>query len=661
MSDSEKQNFSQSTDLAESFWRPHKNEIASLKRHSYVSNLSRVDQIWPILAKNYGALTAVNAPHAFHPESYNYAELADQIQTAAVAFQSLDIKPDDVVALFAENSPRWLIVDQAIMRVGAANAVRGSSAPVQELHYILNDSRSCALIVQNASLWEKLSLSDDQINQFNFILQLEGEADKRILDWKSFMRLGIGKKLIEPKDNQEIQNFQKSIATILYTSGTTGQPKGVPLTHSNLLHQIKSLACVAYPSPGSAVLSVLPIWHAYERSAEYYFFSCACTHNYTTIKNLRSDLLKVRPIVMVTVPRLWEAIQSGFEDAVQKMPSLRKNLIKAAIRNSAAYRSCIRTIRDILVEEVPLNKRVFSFVEATIRWPFYAISSATLLPKVLKQLCGGRLVFPINGGGAIAPHIDSFFEALGLELLVGYGLTETSPVVSCRRPWKNIRGSSGPPLPETEFRIVDNETGEIKSFYERGLVLVRGPQVMSGYLGKLDATAKVLDCEGWFNTGDLGMLLQDGSLVLTGRSKDTIVLSSGENIEPAPLEEYLVASELLEQVMLIGQDEKQLGALLVPNVERMSLWFKGKGFAAVENFCDPPGNANLRTILRQELNLMLANRIGSRPDERLIGIALVDPFTIENGLLTQTLKQRRGKISERDQELIDQIYGRTST
>ena len=154
-------------------------------------------------------------------------------------------------------------------------------------------------------------------------------------------------------------------------------------------------------------------------------------------------------------------------------------------------------------------------------------------PKLRRQLSGGQLHYPISGGGAIAPHIDAFFEAVGIELLVGYGLTETSPVVSCRRPWRNIRGSSGLPMPETEFRIVEPESGEALGFRQRGRVLVRGLQVMQGYLGKPEATAKVLDADGWFDT-DPGMLLPDGSLALTGRAKDTIVLSSGENIEPGP-------------------------------------------------------------------------------------------------------------------------------
>ncbi|NDD69702.1 MAG: long-chain fatty acid--CoA ligase, partial [Synechococcaceae bacterium WB9_4xC_028] len=248
--------------------------------------------------------------------------------------------------------------------------------------------------------------------------------------------------------------------------------------------------------------------------------------------------------------------------------------------------------------------------------------------------------------------------AVGIELLVGYGLTETSPVVSCRRPWRNIRGSSGLPMPETQFRIVDPETRQPLGYRQRGLVLVRGPQVMKGYLGKPEATAKVLDADGWFDTGDLGMLLPDGSVVLTGRAKDTIVLSSGENIEPGPLEEALVASPLIEQVMLVGQDERQLGALVVPKVEAMQAWASDQELTLGEELGGRPGDESLRRLLRGELNRLLAQRVGSRADERLAGVALVEPFSIENGLLTQTLKQRRDRISQRDRAAIEAIYGR---
>ncbi len=637
-------------------WVPTRVELKALEKHSYLNSFGRVDQIWQWLKETYGHITAVDAPHSFHPETFNYFQLSELISTAAAAFQHLGIQQGDVVALFSENSPRWLIADQGIMRVGASDAVRGSSAPSGELKYILEDSQANALVVQNAELLDKLSFSDEEKKNFKIIVQLEGEPEVGVLGWDEFLKKGSGKKTPDIFEGRSLDSSSTTVATILYTSGTTGKPKGVPLTHANLLHQMRYLVCVASPDPGDPVLSVLPIWHSYERSAEYYFFSCACTQSYTTIKHFKNDLPRVKPIVMATVPRLWEAIKIGFDDAIQKMPPVKKSIIKTAIKNSSSFKLASRDFRNLKIEKNSFQKRCLSVLEVTLRWPIHTLSSLLLWPKVLDQLCGGRLAFPISGGGAIAPHVDSFFESVGIDLLVGYGLTETSPVISCRRPWRNIRGSAGQPLPETEFKIVDQSTREIKLIGQKGLVMVRGNQVMSGYLGKEESTKNVLTNDGWFDTGDIGMLLDDGSVVLTGRYKDTIVLSNGENIEPGPLEELLVSSPLIEQVVVVGQDERQLGALIVPRNQEIVLWAKQKGLIVSDDLGGSPGNMDLRKLLRREINTILSSRKGFRSDERVFSIALVQPFTLENGLLTQTLKQRRQKIFERDADIIDSMF-----
>ena len=601
---------------------------------------------------------AVDAPHAAHPERLSYQALAERIDQAAAAFRSLQIGSGDVVGLFAENSPRWLVADQGLMRAGAIDAVRGAAAPVEELRYILEDCSAVALVVQTADLLQRLQLPAELQERLRFVLVLEGSAPAGALDFDTFLALADGQEAPDPITGRDRASAPATTATILYTSGTTGRPKGVPLTHANLLHQMRSLACVTRPEPGSPVLSVLPIWHSYERSAEYYFFSCACSQSYTTIKQLKKDLPRVKPVIMATVPRLWEAVQAGFEDAVKTFPASRQRLLRAALANSTAFTLARRRSRDLMIQPLRKRDRLRAAAEASRRWPAHALASKLIWPKLRQQLSGGALRYPINGGGAIAPHVDAFFEAVGIELLVGYGLTETSPVVSCRRPWRNIRGSSGLPLPDTEFRIVDADSRKPLGFRERGVVLVRGPQVMAGYLGKPEATAKVLDADGWFDTGDLGMLLPDGSVVLTGRAKDTIVLSSGENIEPGPLEEALVSSPLIEQVMLVGQDERQLGALVVPRADAIKAWASSQGCDPGDDLGGHPGDQRLLKLLRGELNRLLADRAGSRADERLAGVALVEPFSIENGLLTQTLKQRRDRITERDRSSIESVYGR---
>ena len=642
------------TSSAEIHWSGSPQDQQALAARSDWSHLARIDGLWTELAARYGGATALEAPHANPPETLSYRTLSQRIDSAAAGFAGLGVGPGTVVALFAENGPRWLLADQGIMRCGAADAVRGSSAPPEELRYILGDCGAIGLVVESAALLQRLELPAEQLQRLQFVVVLQGElgalvpaaaGGPRVLcSWEELLARGAAGQVPPPPD------AGADLATILYTSGTTGEPKGVPLSHANLLHQLRTLGVAVNPTPGDRVLSVLPIWHAYERSAEYFLLSCGARQTYTTLKQLRSDLQAVRPHYLISVPRLWEALLSGFEDALAAMPPSRRRLISSALANSRAFCLARRRTLDLSLDPESAPARLAAAARALVRWPAHALASKLIWPKVRGQLVGGRLRTAISGGGALAIHVDGFFEAIGIELLVGYGLTETSPVLSCRRRWCNRRGSSGQPLPGTAIRIVDPERRTTLAVGERGLVLARGPQVMGGYHGKPEATAKVLDGEGWFDTGDLGCLLADGSLVLSGRAKDTIVLSSGENIEPGPLEECLVACVLVEQVMLVGQDRKALGALVVPKDESLAAFAAEQGLAV-----DDPA---LRKALTSRLNRRLQGRPGARPDERLAGVALVEPFSIENGLLTQTLKQRRDRIAARDASAIDAIYAR---
>ncbi|MEB3331354.1 MAG: AMP-binding protein [Synechococcaceae cyanobacterium] len=642
---------------AELLWRADDRDRAALARRADWSALTGLHQLWPRLADRYGEAVAIEAPHHRPPETLSFRALEAGIERTAAAFARLGLAAGEVVALFSENGPRWLQVDQGLMRLGAADAVRGAAAPAEELRYILADSGARALVVENAALLRRLELPAEQLAALKFVLQLEGEAEAAELaagvpwlDWPALQELGAAAAPppLPPDDPQRL-------ATLLYTSGTTGQPKGVPLSHANLLHQLRHLGVAVDPDPGDHVLSVLPIWHAYERTAEYFLLSCGCRQTYTTLKQLRPDLQKVRPAYLISVPRLWEALLSGFEDALADMPASRRRLLEAALVNGQRYALQRRIALDQTLEPEPPARRLAAAAEALLRWPLQRLAAALLWPKLRQQLVGGQLRTAISGGGALAMHVDAFFEVIGIELLVGYGLTETAPVLTCRRPWSNRRGSSGRPLPGTALRLVDPESRQPVGFAEPGLVLARGPQIMAGYHGKPEASARVLDGEGWFDTGDLGRLLPDGTLVLTGRAKDTIVLSSGENIEPGPLEEALAASPLVAQVMRVGQDRRQLGALLVPRPAPLAAWAQGQGLVPPQE-AGPPEPALLRALTR-EFNRQLAARPGSRPDERLTGLALVEPFTIENGLLTQTLKQRRDRISRRDAAAIAAIYG----
>ena len=623
-------------------------EIKRLQERDFLQNLNHLDQIWKCLKNRYGSILAVKDLRGKNKEEFSYSELDQLITKASHAFYKMGLRKGEVVTIISENSPRWLIADQAIMRLSAIDAVRGINSPAVELDYIIKHSKSVGLIIQSNSIWEKLENKAELLKDLKFIINLEDFSDNGILSWEEFLRFGNEISSVSYKADVDECTIN-DVATILYTSGTTGKPKGVPLTHANLLHQVINLACIADPKPGSSVLSVLPIWHSYERSAEYFFLSCGCSQFYTLPKYLKDDIKQIKPTIMATVPRLWEAIYDGFFLALKKMPNTKQKLIKRLLINSSKFKKNLRKFRNLQVDDSSIIEKIKALFLIFSCFPVHKLSSIFLWPNLKKQLCGDKLKFPINGGGALPEHVDLFFEALGIDVLVGYGLTETSPVLTCRRTWCNVRSSSGQPLPSTEIKIV-GENNSILRFNETGKIFVRGPQVMGGYLNDASSSMKVLSIDGWFDTGDLGFLIPNGSLIITGRSKDTIVLSSGENIEPNPLEAKILSSEFISQVQLVGQDKKNLSALVVPNIDLIESKFSENDLIKINQ------NKEISKFYKSKINNLLKNRIGARSEEQIIDCLFISPFTIENSLLTQTLKQKRKEIEKLYETQIEEMY-----
>ncbi|GAB1540581.1 AMP-binding protein [Scytonema sp. NUACC21] len=647
-------------------------ERQELKAVADYFNVESIPEIWPLAAKQFGDIVALRNPHAKPEQVFTYTQLSQQIQRFASGLQALGVKAGDRVSLIADNCPQWLIADQGIMAAGAVNAVRSSQAEREEIVYILTNSGSIALVAEDVKTFNKLRdrIQDLPIQLVVLLTEETPPTDTnlKILNFSQLMEIGSKHTLTPTKQTRE------TLATLIYTSGTTGKPKGVMLTHGNLLHQVLVLRSVVQPQPGDSVLSILPTWHSYERSGEYFLLSQGCTQVYTNLRSVKGDLKKFQPRYMIGVPRLWESIYEAVQKQFREQPENKQRLIKFFFGMSEKYIKARRIARGLDLEN--LNPSIFEQLAANAQaialFPLHALGERIVYSKV-REATGGHVKQMISGGGALPKHIDDFFEIIGVEILVGYGLTETAPVTHARRPWSNLRGSAGLPIPGTEAKIVDPETRKPLPRGARGLVMLRGPQVMEGYYQNPEATAKAIDAEGWFDSGDLGWITPQNDLVLTGRAKDTIVLTNGENIEPQPIEDACLRSPYIDQIMLVGQDQRSLGALIVPNLEALEKWANlenlhlrlpnelAKENSTTQNSVSKT-EVNLESkivqdLFRRELNREVQNRPGYRPDDRIGPFKLIlEPFSIENGMMTQTLKTKRHVVMERYRDIINGMF-----
>ncbi len=634
-------------------------EQNNLQAAADYSQVQSVPEMWALAAQRFGETLAVRDPHGNPATEYSYQQIFEQIQAFAIGLQQLGLTAGEHTALIADNSPRWLIADQGIMATGGVDVVRGSQSAREELLFILQNSDSVALVVQDLATLKKLCPEVGELG-LRFVALLTDEESEGIEECPGLKLLSFGQVIAAGQGNslQSSPRRKEDLATLMYTSGTSGMPKGVMLSHGNLLSQARGASAVVPIRRGGLVMSILPIWHCYERTFEYFCFSQGATQIYTNIRYVKQDLKQFKPDYMVGVPRLWESIYDGIQKQLRSQPEKTQKLAKFFLNNSAAYIAAKRTLQGLDLENLKpsAGQKLGAAVQLPFRWVFHKVGDRLVYAKIREGI-GGNFQFIVSGGGSIADYLEDFFELIGVEILGGYGLTETSPITHVRRPWRNLRGADGQQLPDTETLIVNPETRRPLPTGERGLVLIRGKQVMQGYYKNPEATQKAIDTEGWFDTGDLGWMSPQGDLILTGRAKDTIVLTNGENIEPLPIENACLRSPYVNQIMLVGQDQKAIGALVVPDLDALQAWADGKNLGL--QFAD---GANLdqkevQALFRQELQREVQNRPGYRPDDRIVNFQLLsEPFSIENGMLTQTMKTKRNVVRSQYQAIIDQIF-----
>ncbi len=600
-------------------------------------------------------------------QAITYQELYDRGLALATGLIELGLNAREHVGLLADNRLEWILCDAGVQLAGCADVPRGTDVTGAEITYILNHADVRFVFLENAAMLAKFDSVRADVPRVETIILMDPKATApagvRKLD--EVIALGAKRRAEGDRRAEERADGVKpdDLFTIIYTSGTTGTPKGVQLTHANMASQIRNLPFDLLP--GDRTLSILPVWHSYERVFEMVAIGMGACCYYTSIRHIGEDLKTVRPTMMASAPRLWENLYQKLMDRIEKASPFRRALFRAARASTSHVK---RAERFFVGQELDLVGRglaenVSRGVAHLARWILFFIPHRILdvivLTKLREAVGCGDFRGTISGGGALQPHVDEFFNFIGIPVLEGYGLTETSPVLAVRT-WKNlVIGTVGPLYPETQIRIVDLNTGQVlypdhsrrdKGRGRRGEIHARGPQIMRGYYKDPETTSRVLR-DGWFNTGDIGMVTFNDCLKILGRSKDTIVLLNGENVEPTPIESCLVHSPLIDHCMVVGQDQKHLGALIVPAMDG----FRAAGVQAA-NTMELAANPKARELLDAEIRRIVSAENGFKSFERIADFRFLSkPFEVGTEL-TATFKLKRHVVTDENTHLITEMY-----
>ena len=594
----------------------------------------------------------------------DYSKLREDVILLARAFADQKIGRGDKVMLLSDNRYAWIVTDLALMALGAISVPRGSETPTQELQYILEHSQSTFLVIETDTLLAQHAEMLNELKQLKSIFIIEGN-DKHTLFSKIYAYNDILKdrtlsdKDFECFDEMVAETSQNDILTIIYTSGTTGTPKGVMLNHRNILHNLEILPPIVGLTEQDLWVSILPSWHIYERTLEHLALSCGSCIVYSTLKTFANDLVTYRPTLEATVPRLWESLYSKVIVTVHDKGPRAATLFNLLIKISARYKRAHRQLRGHLPRFKKKNvlalgaEKTWAIIEIiTLAIPF-VLAKKKLTP--LREKFGGRLRMAVSGGGALPAYLECWLDAIGIRIANAYGMTECAPAIAGRGYNSNIYGTLGQPIDFTEVRVVGEDGQQVPPGVE-GEVEVRGPQVFPGYYDNDEENAKAFTEDGFFRTGDLGKFTIYGELVLTGRSKEIIVLASGENIDPSRIEGAIGQLPFVNDAVLVGQDRKGLGALIIPDWDKLKEFVSERFDLASEKVEELQNDSALRDRVKNEINRLLQAKNGFKPYEKLQKIDfLKNEFTVGEEL-TNTFKKRRHIIERKYRELIDRLF-----
>jgi len=546
-----------------------------------------------------------------------YAHLVERIRHVASGLIAAGIKHGDRVAILMENRPEWAVIDYAILSIGAVTVPLYCSYRPQDMTYVLNDSGAIAVFTSGGKLLRDLLKAVESCSHVKTVYSIDKESDGEVLH--PMQELEAGEVATEKLARRLAKVDRDTLATLVYTSGTTANPKGVMLTHGNILTNLEAVpAVITDLNRGDRMLSFLPLAHALERTGSHFLaysfgISVAFAERPDTVAK---NLVESTPTIMVSVPRLLEVVRSRILGQVAAQPAISRKLFHTFLKLARQEK------------RGPVAAIVYKLLDR-------------LVGEKIRQRFGGRMRVLVSGGAPLSLEVGEFFEALGLPVIEGYGLSESAPLLAVNPLYDRRIGSVGLTAKGVEIKIAED-----------GEIIARGANIMPGYWKQRQATKEAL-IDGWLHTGDIGRFDEDGYLYITDRKKDIIVNSGGENIAPQRIESLLDGDEQIEQALVYGDQKPYLVALIIPNEEACMAWAHDKGLPETDwqHVCT---SDILKKALQTKINGILKPL---NPFEQVRRIILLPhPFSIEEGLLTPTMKIKRRKVYEKYHDALELLY-----
>jgi len=609
-------------------------------------------------------LSSKNKKGVFIDETYS--EVENKVISLALALsQTFKYERQQLVAIISDNRKEWIYSDLALQYLGCADVPRGLDATNIELLQILNDTKVTTCFVENNKTIQRFNTLKKDLPYLKSLILMEDaqisvESEFEVV--RLYDLLLNGQNLIKNDNslkNQIINNLDEGdkddLVTIIFTSGTTGACKGVMLTNNNYIHEVTHLQKFVNNNflPGQRWMTVLPIWHSFERSVAYVsiYFSQAMYYSKPISKIMLSDFQKANPHWFSSVPRIWQAVNKTIEGKINKASSFKKAFSLLLIKNAINLRKGYNEVHNLLPRYKEKTFRGFEFVDGifkmAIHYPLYLLGKKMMFDKI-KGLFGNSLIAGISAGGSMPKGVDVFFNSIGITLLNGYGMTETAPIITVRNLIKPTVGAMTL-VDGYSIKIVDEDNNEV-GVGEKGVLKVKGPQVMKGYYNNEAATKLAIDEDGYLNTGDLVTRTINNELSIVGRAKDTIVLSGGENLEPVPIEGKLSELDFIDNVIVIGQDRKYLSALIVPNMNS----FKELVEQLSEKYKDD--KESLHNYIKEKIDEKINCKLGFKNHELINRFLILDkPFEVGKELSAK-LELKRNIIMEYYKKEIDLLY-----